>query len=472
MLDWPKIAASCPAADAVQEGVVMNPRLVYVHILMVLGSLCLRMEAQETLLPVRRNDVYGYVRSSGIEAIKPQFQEAGPFSGGLAAVKADEKWGYVDSNGSFRIRPRFNDARAFSEGRAAVSFEDGGRITWRFIDSSGAFVGNMQFDEVSDFSETFAAVEQAFQWFYIDRDAQRAFGPAASYDDASPFSEGMAKVKSDGLYEYIDKTGRIAITQRFHDAGSFSQGLAAVSTSPGRWGYIGKGGTIAIAAQFSSAKPFSEGLAAVTLPAETHQEGHGFINKEGRMVIPPEFEQASSFSEGLAAVAVKDKNLATGETTRWGFVDTKGEWVLPPHFLSANNFKGGLTEVTTAVTLLSCYVDRRGRLVSKMSDEQVSGSSLGLMNENVGIDVGLASSPPGAAVYAIPLLEWQIDSNLPNEQDKLWLYHITDSPGITPLNTRLPREAIVFVFTLNGQQKLIKRTITEGQRVQVEAVFP
>ena len=450
----------------------MKSRLVYVLILIALGSLCLRIEAQEVLLPVRRNDLYGYVRSSGVETIKPQFQDAGPFTGGLAAVKVDDKWGYVDSNGSFRIRPRFNDARAFSEGRAAVSLEDGGRITWRFIDSSGAFIGNMQFDEVSNFSETFAAVEQAARWFYIDRNGQRAFGPAASYDDASPFTEGMAKVKGNDLYGYIDKTGRIAIAPRFRDAGSFSLGLAAVSTSTKRWGYIGKDGTIAIGARFSSAKPFSEGLAAVTMSSEGHQEGHGFIDKEGRMVILPRFEEASSFSEGLAAVAVKDKNLAAGETTRWGFVDTKGDWVLPPHFLSANDFKDGLTEVTTAVTLLSCYVDRRGRLVAKASDEQMSGSSLGLMNENVSIDVGLASSPPGAAVYAIPLLEWQIDSNLPHEQDKLWLYHITDSPGITPLNTRLPREAIVFVFTLNGQQKLIKRIIAQEQRIQVEAVFP
>lgn len=330
----------------------------------------------------------------------------------------------------------------------------------------------MQFDEARNFSETFAAVEQGAQWFYIDHDGQRAFGPAANYDDASPFSEGMARVKSDLLYGYIDKTGKSALTPRFHDASSFSQGLAAATTSSRKWGYIGRDGTIAIAGRFSSAEPFSEGLAAVSEPAETNHGVYGFIDKEGRLVIPPQFEEASSFSEGLAAVAVKDKNLAAGEATRWGFIDTKGEWVLPPHFLSANDFKDSFSEVTTAVTFLSCYVDRGGRLVAKASDVQVSESSLGLMNEDIRIDVEIASSPSGAAGYAIPLFEWENDKNLLNEKDKLWLYHITDSPGITPLITHLTREAFVFVFTLNGQQTLVKRTITEGQRIQVEAVFP
>ena len=58
MLGWANIAAGFPAADAIQERVVMNRRFVYVHILIVLGSLCLRTKAQEVLLPVRRNDVY------------------------------------------------------------------------------------------------------------------------------------------------------------------------------------------------------------------------------------------------------------------------------------------------------------------------------------------------------------------------------------------------------------------------------
>jgi hypothetical protein len=39
------------------------------------------------------------------------------------------------------------------------------------------------------------------------------------------------------------------------------------------------------------------------------------------------------------------------------------------------------------------------------------------------------------------------------------------------LSTRLPREAFVFVFRLNGQQKLVNRTIQEGKRINIEVVF-
>lgn len=56
--------------------------------------------------------------------VKPEYDKAQPFSGGLAAVAVNGKWGYIDQSGTFVIEPRFNDAEAFTEGNCV-------RQSWR-----------------------------------------------------------------------------------------------------------------------------------------------------------------------------------------------------------------------------------------------------------------------------------------------------------------------------------------------------
>jgi len=52
-----------------------------------------------------------------------QFDDAGPFSEGLAAVGANGKWGYVDARETV-IEPKFSRAKGFSEGLAAVMVDE------------------------------------------------------------------------------------------------------------------------------------------------------------------------------------------------------------------------------------------------------------------------------------------------------------------------------------------------------------
>lgn len=67
--------------------------------------------------------LYGYVDRSGDWLIEPQFADARPFSGGLAAVQStvDGMWGYVDVTGSESIAPRWHEADTFRGGLALVS---------------------------------------------------------------------------------------------------------------------------------------------------------------------------------------------------------------------------------------------------------------------------------------------------------------------------------------------------------------
>jgi hypothetical protein len=71
---------------------------------------------------------YGYVDEMGEMAIAPMFDDAWPFSDGLAPVRVGDadtgKWGYIDATGAWVIQPRFAGAWFFSGGMAAVTTDD------------------------------------------------------------------------------------------------------------------------------------------------------------------------------------------------------------------------------------------------------------------------------------------------------------------------------------------------------------
>ena len=74
----------------------------------------------EKLAAVKIDGLWGYINAKGTLVIKPQFDDAGPFSEGLAAVEITRQWGYINAEGTLVIKPQFDDVRSFSEGLAAV----------------------------------------------------------------------------------------------------------------------------------------------------------------------------------------------------------------------------------------------------------------------------------------------------------------------------------------------------------------
>ncbi len=110
---------------------------------------------------------------TGIIVINPQFEGAGPFSDGLAAVRIGGKWGYIDQTGRYVINPQFDDAESFSDGLAVVRIGDDTTGKWGYIDQTGRIVINPQFDEAYPFSDGLAQVRigdvKTGKWGYIAR---------------------------------------------------------------------------------------------------------------------------------------------------------------------------------------------------------------------------------------------------------------------------------------------------------------
>ena len=130
-------------------------------------------------------------------AIKPQFEDARPFSEGLASVKIEGRWGYIDKTGEYVIRPQFDDVKlSFEDGLALVAIGRG-EGKWGYINKVGEYVINPQFDDAWPFSEGLALVaigRGEGKWGYINKVGEYVINP--QFDDAWPFSEGLARVAS------------------------------------------------------------------------------------------------------------------------------------------------------------------------------------------------------------------------------------------------------------------------------------
>jgi hypothetical protein len=78
----------------------------------------------EDLAPVQKqeNGKFGFIDSSGNYVIQPLFEDAMPFSEGLAAVRLNGRWGYINTRGEMRILNHYPFlAEGFMGGLALVS---------------------------------------------------------------------------------------------------------------------------------------------------------------------------------------------------------------------------------------------------------------------------------------------------------------------------------------------------------------
>jgi hypothetical protein len=300
---------------------------------------------------------------TGTFAISPQFDDAAPFSEGLAFVIVGDiktgKVGYIDTIGKMVIAPQFDSgvvppgeladryfknrtyvfrAKSFSEGLAAVRIGDESTGMCGYIDKTGAIVIPPQFNYAVDFKEGRAVIrigdESTGKYGYIDKTGKVVINPQFAF--AHDFSEGLAEVEVAQRYGYIDRAGTM-IVPPISEVGNpkFSEGLAPMMIG-GRWGYFDKTGKVAINPQFAWADQFSEGLALVGVGDRATRKS-GYIDHTGQMIISPPFDSwVGGFAEGLAVVRTAG---------RAGYIDKTGKVVINPQFDDASGFSQGLAAV-------------------------------------------------------------------------------------------------------------------------------
>lgn len=162
---------------------------------------------------------WGYRDEAGELAIPFQFEEAAPFSGGLAAVclrgeDGETLYGFVSPEGGMTVPAEYDGARSFDGGTGALLLGD----NWAYVDQEGRLL--------TDFL----------------------------YEEAGPFRDGIALVRSGGQLQAISERGRILFTA---DAGrglAFSGGVTVLQEEgDGAWGVYGEGGELLVPFEYEEA---------------------------------------------------------------------------------------------------------------------------------------------------------------------------------------------------------------------------
>ncbi len=85
--------------------------------LLLIGSIdAMAQTIDMSLIPYRKGDKWGYATVDKEIVIRPQFNEAGWFSEGMAAVKIGKKFGYINRTGKVVIPARYTVAKSFRKG--------------------------------------------------------------------------------------------------------------------------------------------------------------------------------------------------------------------------------------------------------------------------------------------------------------------------------------------------------------------
>lgn len=307
------------------------------------------------------------------------YDSACDFCEGMASVCRDGKWGFIDTSGREAVPCKYDGVDSFSEGMARVNI-GGGWISGDFgpvlaggktgfIDKTGREVIPCQYDFANNFHDGLAQIEVLEEGksdrFVIDKSGQRTNGVIPGiYDDAGDFYEGLARVERNKKWGFIDKTGREVVPCKYSYVMDFHEGMAQVWIG-GEWsyneedaihlptlsgckiGYIDKSGREVIPCQYDIADDFHDGLANVN---------GAFIDKTGQVVIQSA-KCAGNFSEGLA-VFYGNKS---------GYIDKTGQIAIPARFDRAYDFHDGLAMVKENRTW--GFIDKSGRMVIEYKTE-------------------------------------------------------------------------------------------------------
>ena len=332
---------------------------------------------EEELICVRIDDLWGYINSKGEMVIPPQFENAMPFSEGLALVQEkDRTYCFINKKGEpVEGLKGFASATSFSEGLAIVvrpyecpvAVNNTGRVIFKmpeaeevygFSDGLCLFSSNIGDAPVSHWD---GVGEEAVEVVEDVADTVDGFDRSSVKTTDNSFSDKQKKRGIDIRYGFIDKKGEVVISPTYKRATSFSEGFSIVESDEGLYGFIDKKGTQIGELVFADALPFNEGLAAVK---DKSSRLWGYIDNTGVFVIQPQFKDCGQFHEGLAyAVAVNYEIKGEGVG---GYINNKGVFVIQPRFvmdpMRINSFSEGFAVAADIVEGTMGYVDKKGTL--------------------------------------------------------------------------------------------------------------
>lgn len=404
--------------------------------------------ANEGVVPVKKNGLWGFANLQGKLVIPCQYEEAHGFFGGLAAVRKNRKWGfinpfnnviipfkykavgdfsdelawfketykhgYMNALGETIIEAQFDEAKDFESGIARVQLG----IEWGLIDKKGEFVLPPKFVYISNFDAVNLAVVKLSnsKYSFINRKGERVSGKR--FRQVVAFNEGLAAVQSDDVWGFMDSLGHLAIAPKFSRVSSFCCGRAAAKLD-NKWGFIDYAGNWVVEPQFTKCLNYKDGKAIVY----NGYQNAGLIDLDGNFIIEPNVYRMIDFTDGRGLVrdgnyrfyyiteenrvykgyyqhaeGFQDGVAAVKQQGKWGLINDKGIELIPPKYDRVEPFDNGFAKVR--ISQFSGIVNLKGEVIADANYEYITYAGNGLFRVEEGDKIGYFDSA-GQWVWAL-----------------------------------------------------------------------
>ncbi len=196
----------------------------------------------------------------------------------LFPYEKDDLFGFVDSSGRVIIDPVYDAVSEFNEGLAVVNKND----SLLYINKENANAFNRYFSDAYSFKNGIGATRQNGKWNFINRQGQAT---GILYDEINELSNDVYVVKLNNKYGALDHFGQIIIEPRFDKLGDFKNEFAYY-VEGAKYGFVTKAGYVS-KAEFEWISDFNEKNIAIA-----KQNGlYGLINAQGLKILEPQFDQ-------------------------------------------------------------------------------------------------------------------------------------------------------------------------------------
>ncbi|MEI6766236.1 MAG: WG repeat-containing protein [Bacteroidota bacterium] len=333
--------------------------------------------------------------TDGDTAIACQYNKAGNFSGGLAAVRKAGKALYIDTKGQNAFGITFITGRDFIDGYAIASDRYGTGV----INNSGLWVIPPKFDRVTvlDPAEGIVVVARKNRYGLMSLSGEKL--TPLKYEALRKPCDGLMAARSHNSWGFISTMGNVEIPFRYYDVRNFSCNRAVVNER-GHWGAIDRNNHRVIEFKYGAVSSFSEGICfagverGLNIMIDTDgviiseknrfrmlkdfSEGKsvivddyhdsGFIGRDGKLLFGRRFSGACSFSGSTAVVK---------EGSEWGIIDDNGAWIVPPSYDSIHDFVEGRAVV--GVLKHEGLADSRGNICIQPEFQSVEMAPYGII---------------------------------------------------------------------------------------------
>lgn len=176
----------------------------------------------EGYIPIQKDGSYSYYDEFAEKAFG-NYEEAGNFYEGTAAVKENGSWHIIDSEGNAK-EETYADIVLDKEGNynrqeLILAAEKSGE--YHIYDEKWKQVGDFTCEEIdSCTSDRWMAFRRGNLWGYVDGEGNVVIEP--QYKEAKSFSNGLAAVQIDGKWGFINKENKVVIPCEYLDADYFN----------------------------------------------------------------------------------------------------------------------------------------------------------------------------------------------------------------------------------------------------------